>query len=246
MLFGLESVDVDFTVDGDGLAAASLFKKELGGKLTVYKKFLTASLKLPGGFSLDVATARTETYPFVAAMPVVTPAHLEEDLMRRDFTVNAMAVPVAGYRFPFAEVIDPACGSRDIKNRLIRVLHAKSFEDDPTRILRAVRYSGRLGFSIEKETAALLEKALAAGFLGLVSAPRMRDEFVKALEEEKAADIFSEFNARGILGYFNPKLDISGLSEEKSTAEKRLTQLLRNFTEEEIKDFRKKFCLPSV
>ena len=96
----LKSVDLDFVVEGNGLAVAESLHRKFGGKLTVYKKFLTASLKLKSGFVIDIATARTEKYPKPASMPVVQPAKLEKDLFRRDFTINALAVPLTTYHLP--------------------------------------------------------------------------------------------------------------------------------------------------
>lgn len=240
----IKSVDIDFAVEGDGIAAAEAFRGKLGGKLTVYKKFLTASIKLKNGFIIDFATARIEKYPSPASMPVVQPAKLEVDLLRRDFTINALALPLAGADSPSASVIDVCGGMNDIKHKLIRVLHKKSFIDDPTRILRAIRYAGRFNFNIEENTGVLMSGAIAKNLLSKVSAPRIRDEFIKTISEENAKKILLEFKKRKILKYIDGKLDVAAVSENKESVKTRLKKLLGNFTEEQKKSFFKKLCLP--
>ncbi|MFH0947445.1 MAG: hypothetical protein V1833_00385 [Elusimicrobiota bacterium] len=258
----LKSVDLDFVVEGDGLQVADFFHKKLGGKLTVHKKFLTASLKLDNGFVIDIATARTETYPFPASMPVVQPAKLEKDLFRRDFTINAMALPITNYKLSpqfssktrrgdfqqITNLIDPAGGCDDSKNKLVRVLHKNSFTDDPTRILRAIRYANRLNFKIEKNTEKWMMDAIKKNLLSLVSAPRIRDEFIKTLEEKNAKKMLTEFKKRKILKYIDnktPRLSVGLISKRKESVKTRLNKLLKNFTDEQKKSFLKKLCLPS-
>ena len=245
----LKSVDLDFVVEGNGLAVAESLHKKFGGKLTVYRKFLTASLKLKSGFVIDIATTRTEKYPKPASMPVVQPAKLEKDLFRRDFTINALASPIR-FAHPRLKsgattVIDVCGGLDDIKNKLIRVLHKKSFTDDPTRILRAIRYAIRFNFKIEENTEKWMNAAIKKNLLSLVSTPRIRDEFIKVLAEKNAKKILTEFKKRKILKYIDAKLDISAISEKKESVEIRLKKLLQNFTEEKKMSFLKKLCLPA-
>jgi len=247
LILHTDSKDIDFCVEGNGIDVARAVHKQIGGDLTVYKKFLTSSLKLKNSFILDFATARTETYPAPASMPVVKPAKLKDDLYRRDFTINAIALPLLPTSlFPIPDLlIDPCGGYSDIKNKLIRVLHKKSFIDDPTRILRAIRYSVRFGFKSEKNTAKWMEQAIKDDLLNFVSAPRLRDEFIKALEEQKAKKIFTEFEKNGILKYFGGNFDISRLSLTAEPLEKRIKKLLANQTPEQKSEFIKKFCLPA-
>ena len=241
-----ESRDIDFCVEGDGIGVARALHERSGGVLTVHKKFLTATLKPKDGVTLDFATARTETYPAPAAMPAVKPATLRDDLRRRDFTINAIAIPLSEASRPKIPdaLIDPCGGYRDIKSGIVRVMHEKSFTDDPTRVLRAVRYAVRFGFCIESRTMELLRRAVGQDLLGLVSAPRLRDEFTKALEEDKAKKIFTEFEEMGILKHFGDNFDISELSPSAETPEIRLKKLLGNYTPAEKNAFVKKFCLP--
>ncbi|MFA5779586.1 MAG: hypothetical protein WC947_05580 [Elusimicrobiota bacterium] len=241
----LKSVDLDFVVEGNGWAAAESLHKKFGGKLTVYKKFLTASLKLKNGFVIDIATTRTEKYPKPASMPVVQPAKLEEDLHRRDFTINTLAVSLITYHLPLTNIIDVSGGLDDLKNKLIRVLHKESFTDDPTRILRAIRYAIRFTFKIEENTEKWMNAAIKKNLLSLVSKPRIRDEFIKVLSEKNAKKILIEFKKRKILKYIDVKLDISAISEKKESVKIRLKKLIGNFTDEQKKSFLQKLCLPA-
>jgi len=246
LILKIKSIDLDLVVEGNGIEVANYFHNILDGKLTVYKKFFTASLKLKDNFVIDFATARTEEYPKPASMPVVYPATLKKDLFRRDFTINTMAIPVSEYRIQNTEysIIDPCGGLNDIKNKLIRVLHKKSFIDDPTRILRAIRYANRFNFRIEKNTEKWMNSAIKKNLLSLVSASRIRDEFIKTLEEEKAKKILLEFKKRNVLKYIDNNLNIFAISVKKKSVKTRLNNLLKCFTEEQKKTFLQKLCLP--
>src|SRR5262249_22611747 len=150
LLLGVEGNDLDVVIEGDPdvLAGLSGFTPERDSL------FLTGKLDL-GDSAVDVAHARAETYPQPGALPEVRPASITEDLDRRDFTANAMALPLA----PGSELIDPHGGLEDLRAGLLRVLHDRSFVDDPTRALRAARYAARFGFELEPETRRLLEEA---------------------------------------------------------------------------------------
>jgi tRNA nucleotidyltransferase (CCA-adding enzyme) len=170
-------VGLDVAVEGDAAAVA----RRLGGEVLEHERFLTAATKL-GEWQLDLTSTRTETYPAPGALPEVKPASLEEDLARRDFTINAIAWPLQGE----PQLIDPHSGQSDLESGLLRVLHERSFVDDPTRALRAVRYAARLGFELEPRTAELLQEA----DLGSVSADRRAAELLKiALEPEAASGL---------------------------------------------------------
>ena len=150
LLLGRERTDLDLVVEGD---AAELGQR-LGGEVHPHERFATARVRTDE-HELDLATARSESYPAPGALPEVRPATLAEDLARRDFTVNAMALPLTGD----AELIDPHGGLTDLGAGVLRVLHDRSFVDDPTRALRAARYAGRYGFELERRTAELLRDA---------------------------------------------------------------------------------------
>ena len=175
LLLGGTRADLDLVVDGDAAEAAAA----LGAEPRAHERFGTASVEV-GGIQVDVARARSETYDRPGALPQVAPAVLRDDLSRRDFTVNAMALPLAGE----AELIDPHGGRADLEAGLLRVLHPRSFEDDPTRALRAARYAARLGFGLEPQTSELL----AATNLSTVSEDRVDAELGRLLAEERAPE----------------------------------------------------------
>ncbi|MCK9431743.1 MAG: hypothetical protein PHQ84_02435 [Candidatus Omnitrophica bacterium] len=181
LILGVPNLDLDIAVEGDGIIFARRLCGELKSALTVHERFRTATLSLPGGLKLDVATARRESYPAFASLPVVRPGPLAEDLKRRDFTINAMAVNIAGGK---RDLIDPFGGRKDLSARRIRILHDLSFKEDPTRILRAVRFSRRFRFRIESKTLLLMKEALKEGWLEKVTPHRLRDELVLMLKEK--------------------------------------------------------------
>jgi tRNA nucleotidyltransferase (CCA-adding enzyme) len=173
-LLGRGRADLDLVVVGDAGALA----RALGATPVEHERFATAKVELDGR-EVDLATARTETYAEPGALPVVAPAaSIEEDLGRRDFSVNAMAVPVEGEM----RLVDPHGGREDLGGGLLRVLHERSFEDDPTRAIRAARYAARFGFELEAGTEALIREA----DLGTVSEDRRRAELRRLAGEESA------------------------------------------------------------
>jgi tRNA nucleotidyltransferase (CCA-adding enzyme) len=170
LLLGRPRADVDLVVEGDAAALAA----RLGGAGTEHERFGTVKVEVEG-HEVDIAAARRETYPRPGALPVVAPARsIAEDLDRRDFTINAMAIPLDR-----AELIDPRGGREDLERGLLRILHDCSFEDDPTRAIRAARYAARYGFTLEPETDRLLRRA----DLATVSADRRRAELERLAAE---------------------------------------------------------------
>jgi tRNA nucleotidyltransferase (CCA-adding enzyme) len=184
ILLGERSFDVDVAVEGDAVAFAEALAEALGGRVRAHRKFGTAVVLYGDGGRVDVVTARTEFYDAPAALPTVEHATIREDLFRRDFTINAMAVSLKGE--DFGRLVDPFGGRRDLESRTIRVLHNLSFIDDPTRIFRAVRYESRLGFAMNEHTARLARGTVEMGLVGDLSSARLRDELVALLEEEDA------------------------------------------------------------
>jgi tRNA nucleotidyltransferase (CCA-adding enzyme) len=170
LLLGRGRADLDLVVEGDvgPLAAA------LGDDVRRHAQFGTATVQL-GELTVDLASARTESYPSPGALPEVRPATIAEDLARRDFTINAMALPLHGE----ASLLDPHGGLGDLGERLLRILHPASFIDDPTRALRAARYAARLELELEAATA----DAMAAADLGKVSADRVAAELRRIAAE---------------------------------------------------------------
>ncbi len=182
--------DVDVAVEGDGPALAQVVAAALTATLTVHAAFGTATLLLRQGAvrRLDVATCRREVYAKPAAYPRVEPGTLREDLARRDFTINAMAVSMGPGRM--GQLVDPFGGVRDLRAKRLRVLHPGSFRDDPSRILRGVRFAERFGLSWERQTHRALREALAQGALGWLNAGRLRKEFTAMLNEPDSIACF--------------------------------------------------------
>ncbi len=203
LLLGRPIRDFDAVVEGDGAGLARLLAASLGGRLTEHARFATASIALPDGRTIDVAAARRETYRHPGALPdVVTGASLVEDLARRDFAVNAMAMEVTARR----SLVDPFGGRADLARRRLRVLHGRSFLDDPTRALRGVRYETRLGFLLEGGTRAALRAALEEGAMDRVSGARVRTELERIFAEPAPPRSVARLRALGLAGAIAPAL----------------------------------------
>jgi tRNA nucleotidyltransferase (CCA-adding enzyme) len=187
LLLGLEHPDLDVAVEGDAPALAA----RLGADPVAHERFSTATVTVDG-VRVDLAATRAERYPRPGALPEVEPAPLRRDLARRDFAINAMAVPLAGR----PELIDPHGGLDDLRAGLISALHPESFVDDPTRALRAARYAARLGFEIETETF----KLLAYADLGTVSRERVEAELRRLAAEANAPAGFELLARWGLAG----------------------------------------------
>ncbi len=178
LLLKRPTMDIDLAVEGNGPGLAYELASISGAGVTVHRRFGTATLRL-GDFSVDIATTRSETYDTPGALPKVQPGRMKEDLSRRDFSVNAMAVSLAPD--DFGALLDPLGGMEDLQRQSIRILHEKSFTDDPTRAWRAVRYEQRLGFHIEPGTLLLLQRDLP--LMDNVSGDRIRHELELVLKE---------------------------------------------------------------
>ena len=183
LILGKKNFDLDITVEGDGLIFARYLSKKLKSGLIIHERFKTATLLLEGDLKLDIATARRETYPYPAALPAVVFSSLREDLGRRDFTINALAIDLTLNNE--AGIIDLFQGLDDLAAGNIRVLHDLSFEDDPTRILRAIRFGCRFGFKLERRTLILLKRALKEKYLKRVNPHRLRDELILLFKEDR-------------------------------------------------------------
>lgn len=194
--------DVDVVVEGNGIELAGELVRRRGGRLHPHAPFLTAVVRLGSGVRLDVATARTEFYRSPAALPEVERSAVRQDLYRRDFTINAMAIELNPGRF--GELLDYFGGRRDLERKLVRVLHSLSFLDDPTRAIRAVRFATRLGFEIAAETQQLIRVAVQEGVFANLSGERLRDELADLLTEARAAESLGELDRLGILREFAP------------------------------------------
>jgi tRNA nucleotidyltransferase (CCA-adding enzyme) len=181
LLERFDGADVDVVVEGDAVQVAREAAALLGAQVSAHERFGTAEIHLPDGRWIDLVSARRETYPVAGALPVVTPGTLDDDLARRDITVNAMAIRLNGDNA--GALVDPCDGRGDLAARLVRIMHPESFVDDPSRVLRVARYAARLDFALEASTRRTGEKA--ARDLDLTSA-RIAQELVRTLQEPAA------------------------------------------------------------
>jgi len=196
--------DIDLVVEGDGLSLARELARQTGAEITSYDRFKTARLVLEQ-FTLDIATSRRETYPHPGSLPSVEPAPIEQDLRRRDFTINAMAVAVSGD--DFGKLIDPLEGRLDLEKGVIRILHPESFRDDATRIFRAVRYEQRFGFTLEPATLEHLKDGKS--YFATISPDRLRYEFECILHEAKPEKALLRAGELSVLSAVFPPLGFS-------------------------------------
>ncbi len=199
LLLNLANFDLDFVVEGDGIQFGKTLAKQLSAEWTIHERFGTVSIKLPKSLNLpqmhhlDVATARTEYYEYPTALPTVERSSIKKDLYRRDFTINALAIRIN--RTP-GELLDYFGGRRDMKDKVIRVLHSLSFVEDPTRVFRAIRFEQRFGFRISKETEAFIKQAKTMELFQRLSGSRLGNELIHMLEEPaplKGIDRLQEF-----------------------------------------------------
>jgi tRNA nucleotidyltransferase (CCA-adding enzyme) len=236
--------DFDLVVEGDAVKLGRALVKQFGGRVTVHAPFKTATWFLPqenspstalrsappsgtlqGGENfIDLISARSETYEHPAALPTVTLGTLADDLRRRDFTINAMAVRLDGDHF--GELSDPLGGREDLERGLVRVLHPNSFVDDPTRLLRAVRYAERYGFKIESGSEALIPLALE--YVDKLSPERLRHELDLILGEENAVPMLEKLWASGIVRAVRPALPSEEAARKRLGAARRLPSSVEN------------------
>jgi tRNA nucleotidyltransferase (CCA-adding enzyme) len=219
LLLEQPNVDVDVAVEGDGIDFAARLAAELGGRVRTHRKFKTAVVLLPPAilgeaptwlrpagepFHVDVATTRTEFYDYPAALPRVEHASIRQDLFRRDFTINAMAISLRGG--DFGTVIDFFGGFRDVREGTVRVLHNLSFIEDPTRIFRAVRYENRYGFRMDEQTKAFAKSCVEMHLVGDLSSVRLREELIPLLNEGDVEWTLGRLFELGVAREVHPKL----------------------------------------
>lgn len=184
--------ELDLTLERDSAALVSCLRGH-GATLRRRSQFSTLSLDLPEGIAIDVAATRKERYARPGALPIVEPASLQEDLARRDFSINAMALPVGG-----GDLVDPMNGRVDLAGARLRVLHRRSFEDDPTRILRGSRFEARWGFRFDAEAEAAARRAVAEDGLWTVGPDRLRREIERCAAEPRLLSIVARWVELGV------------------------------------------------
>ena len=183
LLLGIPNLDLDMAVEGNGIRFAKTLTQRFKAHVTLHERFGTATVTFADGHTFDVATARTESYASPAALPTVRPSSLREDLCRRDFTINTLAIRLNAPHF--GELLDLHRGLQDLKDKTIRVLHGLSFIDDPTRVFRAIRYEQRLGFQLDRNTAVLMTEAVKMGLVHRLSPSRLSAELLHVLSERE-------------------------------------------------------------
>jgi tRNA nucleotidyltransferase (CCA-adding enzyme) len=264
LLLDQPNADVDIAVEGDGIEFATRLAAELGGRVRAHRKFRTAVVLLPPDvlgqapawvrasgepFHVDVASTRTEFYDYPAALPRVEHASIRQDLFRRDFTINAMAISLSGTGF--GTVIDFFGGFRDLRDGVIRVLHNLSFIEDPTRIFRAVRYENRYGFRMDEQTKGFAKSCVDMHLVGDLSSVRLRDELTALLGEGDVDWTLGRLFELGVAREVHPKLATGtktialvkkldalvaemGLGDEVVQWRVRLAAVTRNMTHDEL------------
>jgi tRNA nucleotidyltransferase (CCA-adding enzyme) len=207
LLLGIENLDLDLVVEGDGIAFARKLGAMTQARVTAHERFGTAIVLLPDGFKLDVATARTEYYEYPTALPTVEQSSIKKDLYRRDFTINALAIRLNGKRF--GEVLDFYGGQRDLNDKVVRVLHGLSFVEDPTRVFRAIRFETRFGFRLGRDTAALINGAVKMNLFHRLSGHRLLEELKLLLGEHEPKQALKRLAEFHLLPFIHPKLEWS-------------------------------------
>lgn len=207
LLMGHPNLDIDVVVEGDGVAFARSYALESNSNVIAHDRFGTAIVTLPDGLKIDVATARTETYSYPGALPDVSPGSIKDDLRRRDFTINAMAIELNAGKF--GELVDFFDGLSDIQSKYIRILHDLSFIDDPTRIFRAIRFEQRFSFSIEPHTKLLMEEAISGNSLKTITGQRIRNEILLILKEQKPLPSIYRMAEFNLTEFIHPAIRIS-------------------------------------
>jgi tRNA nucleotidyltransferase (CCA-adding enzyme) len=201
------NLDIDLVVEGDGIEFASAFAHELGGRLRAHKKFRTAVVILPNKQRIDVATARLEYYEHPAALPTVELSSIKLDLFRRDFSINALAIELNPKNF--GRLVDFFGGQRDIKEKVIRVLHSLSFVEDPTRVLRAIRFEQRFNFRIGGQTERLIKNAINLNMFHKLSGSRIFQELRLILEERSPLICLKRMEKLDLLQSIHPLLKLT-------------------------------------
>lgn len=211
MLIGIPNDDIDLVVEGDGIDYAQALARRLGARIRPHHKFRTAVLVLPSGQKIDVATARLEYYEYPAALPIVELSSIKMDLYRRDFSINTLAVHIGPPHF--GKLVDFFGGQQDLKDGIIRVLHSLSFVEDPTRIIRAIRFEQRFQFRISNQTERLIKNAVRLNIFQKLSGTRIRHELRLVSEDTAPVASFMRMRDLGLLQEVHPLLHFSPTKE---------------------------------
>lgn len=209
LLLKVPNFDVDLVVEGDGPEFARLLGEALPARVRVHQRFKTAVLVMADGFKIDIASARAEYYEFPAALPQVQRSSIKEDLYRRDFTINTLAIALNPGCF--GDLIDFFGGRRDIEEGIIRILYNLSFVEDPTRIIRAIRFEQRYRFNMETDTLRFARDAIERRMLGHLSYGRILNELIIILNEKDPLSALRRMQEIGVWDYIFPEIDLGCL-----------------------------------
>lgn len=212
LLLDIPNLDIDITVEGDGIFFAETFGARHGCRVRPHQAFGTAVLVFPDGSKLDVASTRLEYYESPGVLPTVERASLRHDLYRRDFTINTLALSLNRQRF--GRLVDYYGGQKDLQERMVRVLHNLSFVEDPTRAFRAVRFEQRLGFQLDPHTEGLLRSSVRAGLVQRVGGKRLLGELIHIFKEQEPAPAVARMAQLGLLPCIHPALRFGPDSEQ--------------------------------
>ena len=211
LLLDVENLDLDIVVESDAITFVKVLEDKINLDVITHRRFSTATITLPDGCKIDIASSRKEHYAYAAALPQIFFSSIKEDLNRRDFAINTLAVRIN--RDNFGQLLDLFDGQKDLTQRKIRVLHEKSFIDDPTRIFRAIRFEQRYNFKIEPKTFRLMRKSITARLLRKLSHFRLGREFILLLKEEKPLKAILRFNRLCGLKLIHPMIKLDKRAE---------------------------------
>jgi tRNA nucleotidyltransferase (CCA-adding enzyme) len=251
LLLGQANLDLDLVVEREAPWLASLLADRIGGKVVTHHRFGTAKLRHQN-MTIDLATARAETYSRPGALPTVHPSSIADDLARRDFTINAMAIHLDLNNF--GQLVDPFQGEQDLRHKLVRVLHPRSFIDDATRMLRAVRYEQRFDFQLEQTTESLLQRDLS--MIHTISGDRIRHELELIFKEACPEKSLRRAAELGVLQEIHPALKGNGwitkaFEQVRSIANPPslglyLSLAIHHFSQDEAEDFITNLNIPKA
>jgi len=235
-LLGIPNYDIDIVVEGNGIEFGQKLADRLDAKLETHQKFGTSVLVLKNGQHIDIVTARVEYYKKPAALPSIESGNIKQDLARRDFTINSLALSLN--KKNFGEILDYFGGRQDLKDKKIKILHKMSFIEDPTRIFRAVRFEKRLGFTMDPETENLAVNTINMDIVPKLTGVRIRDELIYILNEEKPYSAIKRLYDLGALAKIGIKSSIDRAFIEAARKVLRSQVQMEPFTGEKVKKWR--------
>ncbi len=248
LLLDVADLDLDIVVESDAIAFAKVLEDKINLDMIAHRRFGTATITLSGGCKIDIASSRKEYYAYVAALPQIFFSSIKEDLNRRDFTINTLAVRIN--RDNFGQLLDLFNGQKDLTQRKIRVLHERSFIDDPTRIFRAIRFEQRYDFKVEPNTFRLMRKVKGARLLKRLNRFRLGREFILLLKEGKPLKAILRFDRLYGLKLIHPMVKLDKMAQTRLKSPRPeddwlvyFALLTRRLNREQLEKLCRDFCL---